>query len=276
VRIPVGPGELHVERYGFGDRAVVLLHGFGTSAFLWRDVATALPLGNVTAFAVDLFGWGESDRSGDADYGIVAQAEYLDRALTVLRIARADVVAVDLGTAVALALAARRASRVRSLVLINPLDPARLRGNELAELTRLSGRHLLDTARSMLGASALLGPILERSVARPERMSRALVARYSAPFVGRDGVRHLMQLERSVNDGALEGVEWASVAAPALIVRGDSDGWVPPDVSATLASRLPRGEHRRMADAARLVPEDAPGALAGLLRDWIGPEARSI
>ena len=93
MRIPVGPGELHVERYGFGDRAVVLLHGFGTSAFLWRDVATALPLGNVTAFAVDLFGWGESDRSGDADYGIVAQAEYLDRALTVLRIARADVVA---------------------------------------------------------------------------------------------------------------------------------------------------------------------------------------
>jgi pimeloyl-ACP methyl ester carboxylesterase len=275
VRIPVGPGALHVERYGFGDRPVVLLHGFGTSAFLWRDVAPALPLARMTAFAVDLFGWGESDRASDADYGIMAQAEYLDRALTVLRVAQADVVAVDLGTAVALALAARRASRVRSLVLLNPLDPARLRGSEFAELTRLSARHLLDTAHSMLGASALLGPILERSVARPERMSRALVARYAAPFVGRDGVHHLMQLERAVNDRALEGVEWETVAAPALIVRGDSDGWMPPGVAATLASRLPRGEHRQMADAARLIPEDAPGALAGLLRDWIGPDTRA-
>src|ERR1039458_5294644 len=140
VRIPIGPGAIHVDRYGFGDRPVVLLHGFGTSAFLWREVAPALPLARVTVFAVDLFGWGESDRAPDTDYGIMAQAEYLDRALTVLRVARADVVAVDLGTAVALALAARRPSRVRSLVLLNPPDPARLRGNDLAELSRLSAR----------------------------------------------------------------------------------------------------------------------------------------
>jgi pimeloyl-ACP methyl ester carboxylesterase len=274
VRIPVGPGSLHVERCGFGDRQVVLLHGFGTSAFLWRALAPALPLARITAFAVDLLGWGESDRGRDADYGPVAQAEYLDRALTVLRVARADIVAVDLGTAVALALAARRAARVRSLVLLNPIDPERLRGSEFAELKRLSARLLLETGRSMLGAAALLGPILERSVAHPERMPRALVGRYATPFVGRDGVRQLMQLERAINDRALEGVEWQKVAAPALVVRGDEDGWVSPDVSATLAARLPRGEHRRMADAARLIPEDSPEPLAELLRDWIGPEAQ--
>ena len=275
MQIPIGPGSIHVERYGFGDRPVVLLHGFGTSGFLWRHVAPALPLGRVTAFAADLFGWGESDRALEAEYGVLAQADYLDRALTVLRVARADVVAVDLGCAVALALAARRPARVRSLVLINPGDPARLRGDDFAELKRLAARHLLDAARGMLGAATLLGPILERSVASADAMPPALIGRYAAPFVGRDGVRHLMQIERAVNDQALADVTWEKIAAPVLVVRGDSDSWVAPDVAATLASRLPRAEHRRMAGAARLVPEDAPAALAELLRGWIGPETQA-
>jgi pimeloyl-ACP methyl ester carboxylesterase len=269
VRIPVGPGSVHVERYGFGDRALVLVHGFGTSSFLWRNVAPALPLGRITVYAVDLFGWGQSDRALDADFGVAAQAVYLDRALTLLRVARADIVGVDLGAAVTLALAARRASRVRTLVLLNPSDPARLRGDDFGELTRLSARHLLDASRGVLGAATLLGPILERSVARRERMPRALIGRYVAPFVGREGVRHLMQLDRAVNDRSLDGVEWGKIAVPTLVVRGDADPWVPPNVAVSIASRLVRAEHRRMADAGRLIPEDAPGATTDLLREWI-------
>ncbi len=275
MRIPIGPGAVHVERYGFGDRPVVLLHGLGTSGFLWRNIAPALPLGRVTAFAADLFGWGESDRALDADYGIGAQADYLDRALTVLRVARADFVAVDFGCAVAMALAARRPARVRSMVLINPGNPSALRGDDFAELKRLAARHLLEAARGMLGATTLLGPILEKSVAQPEAMPRALIGRYAAPFVGRDGVRHLMQVERAINDHALADVSWEQIAAPVLVVRGDADSWVPPDVAATLASRLPHAEHRRMHGAGRLVPEDAPAELTELLRDWIGPEAQN-
>jgi len=273
VRIPIGPGAMHVERYGFGDRPVVLLHGFCTSAFLWRGVAPALPLGRVTVFAPDLFGWGESDRAVDAEYGVRAQSEYLDRALTVLRVAHADVVAVDLGCAIALELAARRPARIRSLVLLNPSDPAALRGADFAELRRLAARHLLDASRAMLGAATLLGPILERSVADPATMPSELVARYAAPFVGREGVAHLMQVERAVNDQALAGVQWERIAAPALVLRGDADTWVPPGVAASLFSRLPRASYRNLARVARLMPEDAPAELVELIRSWIDREA---
>ena len=79
---------MHVERYGHGGAAVLLVHGFGTCSFLWRDIAPEFALANRTAFAVDLFGYGESDRPFDADFSIAAQAEYLDRALTVIHIQR--------------------------------------------------------------------------------------------------------------------------------------------------------------------------------------------
>ena len=70
--MPVGPGSLHVERYGLGGQAVLLVHGFGTNSFVWRNVGPSIALANLTAFAVDMFGYGASDRPFDADYGIAA------------------------------------------------------------------------------------------------------------------------------------------------------------------------------------------------------------
>src|SRR5687767_15627467 len=75
LRLPVGPGSLNVARYGHGGPAVVLIHGFGTCSFVWRNIGPSIALANCTAFAVDMFGYGESDRPFDADYGIAAQAE---------------------------------------------------------------------------------------------------------------------------------------------------------------------------------------------------------
>src|ERR1041385_2049740 len=91
LRIPVGPGSMHVERYGHGGSPILLVHGFGTCAFLWREVGPVLASANRTAFAIDLFGYGESDRPFDAQFGIAAQSDYLDRALTALRLSKATV-----------------------------------------------------------------------------------------------------------------------------------------------------------------------------------------
>ena len=54
LRIPVGPGSMHVERYGHGGAPIVMLHGFGTSSFLWRNIAPEIALANRTAFLMTL------------------------------------------------------------------------------------------------------------------------------------------------------------------------------------------------------------------------------
>jgi len=78
-----------------------------------------------------------------------------------------------------------------------------------------------------------------------------------------------MQLERAINDRALDGVDLSRIVAPTLVLRGDEDKWVSPEVSAALASRLGRGELLRMADAGRLIPEDVPERLTDVLTDWL-------
>lgn len=247
------------------------MHGFGTSSFLWRRVAPALPLGRVTAWALDLLGYGESDRPVDGAFGVAAQGQCVEEAMTSLRIGRATIVGVDLGAAVALRLAATRPDRMHGMVLISPPAPGRARGDDLAEFGRLAAVHLLEASRGMLGAAAWLGPLLARSVATPEAMPPKLVARYAAPFVGADGVRHLQGLANAVTDSDFDEVDIGRVATPTLVVRGEHDAWCAATDATRLASSLRAAELRTVPMAGRLIPEDAPDALAALLADWVAP-----
>jgi len=69
-RVATRDGELAVvERGDPGSPAVVLLHGVGTSSFLWRHLIPLLaPWTHVVA--PDLLGAGDSAKPTEADYGL--------------------------------------------------------------------------------------------------------------------------------------------------------------------------------------------------------------
>ena len=274
LRIPVGPGSMHVDRYGHGGVAILLLHGFGTSSFLWRVVGPALASARHTAYGVDLFGHGESDRPFDADFGIAAQAEYLDRALTALRVSSAVVVGVDFGGAIAIRLAATRPERVDGLVLVNSLAFDEVPAKDIRTLQRNTARFAFRLGRGMLGVAPLLGSLLEGSVASLAHMPDRLIARYLAPYVGREGVAHLLALARAVELEDLEEVDFGLLATPTLVVAGDADQWVPPEISQRLAATIPAAQLVTLPGVARLVPEEAPDALARLIVEFV--ETRSL
>lgn len=264
-RVPVGPGTLHVERYGFGGTPVLLIHGFATSSFLWRHVAPRLATRQATAFAADLLGYGESDRPYTADFGVAAQASYLDLALTALRVTAATVVGVDVGATIALRLAFDRPERVQRLVLISPPSLDEFPPRELRELQRASGRYALSLNRSLLGAMPLFSEYLESLVGDRERMPPILVGRYLAPFLGREGLAHLQTLVRSLEDDELDDLDPTEISQPALILRGTRDRFCDRATAEGLARALPNGRFAEAPEVGRLVPEERPDQLL----EWI-------
>ena len=272
LRIPVGPGLVHVERYGHGGAPIILLHGFGTCAFLWRAVAPMLAQAGYTVYAIDLFGHGESDRTPDADFGIAAQAEYLDAAMTALRVARAVVVGNDLGGDVALRLAVTRRDRVSRLVLINTPAFDELPARDITTMQRSTARFAFQVTRGVLGAAPLLEHVLEGSVAKQEHMPMRLVARYLAPFAGEEGVNHLLRLAAAIRGDDVNELALDDVGAPALIVRGDEDIWVSDDVATQLAAGIPNARLVHIHGVGRLVAEEHPDWLCERLVRFIGEE----
>jgi pimeloyl-ACP methyl ester carboxylesterase len=269
LRVPAGPGALHVERYGHGGEQIVLLHGFGTSSFLWRTVAPALATEGHTAHAIDLLGYGESDRPFDADYTLGAQAECIDRALSSLRLTRVSLVGIDIGAAVATMLIMARPARVARLVMINPVLLDEIPGGDVRAVQRGTAKFALRVGRGVLGVAPLLTPVLEESVADRRSMPPRLVARYLAPFVGSDGVSHLLTLARSVRREDLEGLEPGKIHVPTLIIWGEEDRWVDSGFGERIQATIPGSTLVRLPGVGRLVPEEASDSLSRLLLEFI-------
>lgn len=256
---------MHVERFGFGGTPVVLLHGFGTSAFLWRHVAPMLAVRQMTAYAVDLFGYGESDRPFDADFGVRAQADYLDRALTALQLPTVTVVGLDVGAIVAMTLATVRRDRVAKLVLIGAPPLGDIQGPAIRELQRDTAKHALRLSRGLFGASSLLTPFLEESVDAPRHMPAVLIGRYLAPYLGRDGANHLLALAGALEEEELEELSPPGIRQETLVVRGTRDRWCTKAIAENLADQLPSGRYETVDEVGHLVPEEAPEVLAELV-----------
>lgn len=262
-----------MERYGLGGPAVLLIHGFATSSFVWRNVGPAIAEANLTAFAVDMLGYGASDRPPECDYGIAAQAEYLDRALTAVRVAKATVVGLDLGAAVALRLAASHPDRVERLVLVNPVASDAMPPEDVRALQRNTARFVFRVSSGVLGAAPLLRDLLQKSVSDPSHMPEPLVARFLAPYVGQHGVDQLLKTARYVDREDVDEINLRAIPHPTLVIRGEKDPWVGPEVSEHLNDTIGGSRLVRIAAASRLVPEDVPEVFANLVLDFIGARA---
>jgi len=274
LRVPVGPGAMHVERFGHGGTAVILIHGFPTSSFLWRNIAPAITDAGHTAYAIDLFGHGESDRPYDSDFGIASQSEYLDAAMTALRVARGILVGVDIGGDIALRLAATRPERVAKLVLINTPAFDELPAKDITQLQRNTARFAVRTTRGILGAAPLVEAVLKASVADPEKhMPTKLIARYLAPFVGKEGPNHLLTLANSISAEDLEDIELRDIHVPALLLWGEEDAFVDAKIGEKLSNALPDGRLVRVPGVGRLLPEENPQFLTEHLLDFMRKRA---
>src|SRR6266511_6441662 len=124
---PPGPGEKDTvvdgvrwrsrEAAGRGPETVIYLHGLFSSSATWKRVI-ASAAGGHPAVAVDLPGFGFSDRPWPYDYTVAGQAQALLRYLDARGFDRVALVGNSLGGAVCLLAAAARPARVAALVLV--------------------------------------------------------------------------------------------------------------------------------------------------------------
>ena len=92
----------------FGDEAnpvVLLIHGFTASTYVWKTTAPLLADAGLNVIAIDLIGFGYSEKPRWFEYSIEAQARMVSRFMNRIGIGRAVVVGSSYGGAVAATLA---------------------------------------------------------------------------------------------------------------------------------------------------------------------------
>ena len=122
--IEVNDVTIHYKEMGSGTATFILLHGFGTGIYSWREVMDDLSqYGRVIAYDRPAFGLTErpmpEDWSGNP-YGMKANIELLRGLMDALKIEKAVLVGNSAGGGVSTAFGLEYPQRVASLILVDP------------------------------------------------------------------------------------------------------------------------------------------------------------
>ncbi len=226
--ISIDGARVHYQEFGDPSNApIILIHGYTASVYVWKSAAPILAEAGLHVIAIDLIGFGYSEKPSWFDYSIQSQTRMVARFMDRLGIGRATICGSSYGGAVALNLALDYTERVEKLVLVNAVcndDPknhpvlrlASVRGiGEIITPFLADSRYFMR--RRMQGTLAKAN----HHLITPER-----IAAIRRPLNAADGHRSLLATSRAWDANRLEQ-DANLIDQPTLIIWGDQDFVIP-------------------------------------------------
>lgn len=264
-RVVIRGGTIAHVRQGKGE-PVLLIHGMPTSAYLWRHVIPLLAQ-DFAVYALDLLGYGDSDKPPKVDLSLRAQAGYVAEFMKKVGLTHATVVGHDIGGGVAQLLALDRPELVKRLVLLDTVAYDSWPVPEIDRLKDPAWDRIIETIDLRDG----FGKALLRGTFHRDRVTDALVAEYVRPFDGLQGKQAYLRCARALNnrDILIRAAEIERLPLPVLILWGETDNYQDVKVGQRLADGLPAARMVVVREAGHFLPEDQPEEIARLMRAFM-------
>jgi pimeloyl-ACP methyl ester carboxylesterase len=261
--------RLRYVRAGSGP-AVVLVHGFGSSVYTWKDVVPGLARGH-DVVALDLPGFGGSDQPSDLSF------EDLPRAviglMDSLGIERAALVGNSMGGGTVALVAASHPERVTALVLVDASGfnrTARDRPAMLRFATSSAGSLLAWLpGERLIVRLALRQVFADRSLVTDERVSEYLAAAKRPGTLA--SIRSLSESFRARPDLVIDALP--RIRAPTLVLWGRDDRWIPLAHADRFVAAIPGARKVVIEGCGHMPQEEKPDEVRGRLLEFLATSA---
>jgi pimeloyl-ACP methyl ester carboxylesterase len=268
---PDAPVKLYYSEEGKGP-PVLLIHGFGASTFTWRFVAPELAKSH-RVIAVDLKGFGLSDKPFDGRYSVYDQAELLAQLIEDKDLRDLTLVGHSFGGGVALLLALeanrRLDGRITRLVLLDSIAfpqniPVFFRLLDVPLVSQIGVRMVPPSVQARV---ALQIAYFDDSKIDPEEIEL-----YAAPLKTAAGKHAIIYSARQIvpEDIAELSERYKTIELPTLILWCDHDRIVPLEVGIKLRRTLPNSTLRLVEECGHMPQEEQPASTLALIRGFIG------
>jgi pimeloyl-ACP methyl ester carboxylesterase len=266
--VGVGREQVAYHRFGHG-RSVALIHGIPTWSHLWRNVIPPLIQDGLEIIAIDLLGYGDSDKPIGADLGVAAQAELVAAVLRKLNWDGSAIVGHDIGGGVAQLMCANDPEAAERLVLVDTIAYDSFPEPGIARLKDPVWDSILSAPDFDLQKGLTKG--FMRGMVHNDRITPELIAAYERPFRGVDGRLAYLRTARALRteDLAARMNEVEKLNIPTLIMWGAEDVFQPIRYGAQLAAAMPRARFEKVDHAGHFLPEDEPRIVARLIADFV-------
>lgn len=261
--VTVNGTALHYIHRGETGTPLILIHGFGGSTYTWRSLLPLLAQHH-RVYALDLPGFGLSDKPPLADYSLAAQADIVLGFLDELRIPAATLVGHSMGGVVASYSAVKSSSRITKLVLV---EPGFYHGKAPAFLRYLFFPLQKITAKSFYTREgrlrSLSGSFHNKSLVTDELLTAYLQAGSTPGAV--DALEHMMI---TAGSESYEGLS-AQITTPALLVWSRNNHNNPLADGRRLEQEIRGARLMVIEQSGHYIQEEQPQALADAIHAFI-------
>jgi pimeloyl-ACP methyl ester carboxylesterase len=259
--------RLHFRELGEGD-PVLMLHGWPTSSYLWRNVMDGVASAGRRAIALDLPGYGRSDKPPDASYSFRFYERAISGFLGALGVERTGLVLHDVGGPIGLYWASQDPQRLERLALLNTLVFSKL--SIAAAAFVAAGK--APGIRSLITRQWFIAFSLRYGVNDKSRLADETIRAYQEPFQTREERLVLAKAGTSLHPDGLKTIEeWLpSVSVPVRLLYGERDR-ILPDVEATMRKvkeLLPEAELSTLPDCGHFCQEERPREIGAALGEF--------
>ena len=247
---------------------VVLVHGWGCSAYSFHRIMPALAAAGWRAIAPDLRGHGLSDMPPEESrYSVGAMTAHLLDTMGALRVEDAALIAHSLGAQFAIEAVLQAPARVTELALLSPVGAGLVK---LAVLGRLLTPHVVTPLLPRLAQPWVIRAALGAAYGRLGGPTRSDVQEYWAPSqfpAFAPAMRHLLHAPLWSTRPASD---LARVRVPTLVVFGTRDHLVPTHAVGDYVGAMPSARLELIEGAGHVLPHEAPDEINALLLGFLG------
>ena len=259
VKTPAGPVRLAVIERGQG-RPILLLHGFATSSYTWHAIIPELSK-NHRVIAIDLRGFGASDKPIDDHYSIQDQTEAVQAFIEQENLRDLTVIGHSFGGGIALVMALnaeqQRKPRIRNIVLIDSLAYRQ----PMPIFFRLLQIPMVgDLSMTLVPPEIQAGQGLRLAYYDPDKISGQDVAEYANTLYS-PAAKHALTktIEQLVPDNIDEiASRYKTIKMPALIVWCQQDKVVPVVLGLRLHEEMRSSELALFSQCGHMPQEEKP------------------
>ena len=267
--VSVDGARVHYQEFGDESKpTLIMIHGYTASLYVWKTVAPMLADSGFHVVALDLLGFGYSDKPSWFDYAIASQARIVARFMNRLGIGRATLVGSSYGGAVAATLALDYPERVEKLVLVDAVSNDNLRNHPILKLA------------SIPGIGEAITPFLVDSRAFQRHRMRGTLAKANhklitdervegilRPLTAADAHHSLLATSRAWSANRIEQ-DAHLITQPTLIVWGEDDKVIPVDDGYTLHRSILNSRLVILKDCGHVPQEERSETFADLVTEF--------
>jgi pimeloyl-ACP methyl ester carboxylesterase len=255
----------------FGERSnptLILIHGYTASTYVWQTVAPMLAEENFHVVAVDLLGFGFSEKPAWFEYSIVSQARMIERFMDRLGIGRAILVGSSYGGAVASTVALDYPERVEKLVLVSAVINDEAKNNRLLKLTALRGVGEI-VSPFLLDSKRFLRYRMRRTIAPANHhlITEERVASVGNPLRAKNAHHSVLTSARKWDANRIEN-DAHLINQPTLLIWGEDDNVIPVRNGEKLYDSILNSRLVVLKDCGHVPPEENPERFVELVSEF--------